>query len=763
MSRFGVWIERDGLPAFEYRADQREAVEAEWEPIPNPSTRQHWLMLGNRGIRFRATNDGTVALWDERFAGRWLTPMGEGGTGISLVEHEGEIWGSAAPTWPDGTVPVRTFGPGWFEIRMAHRKIELERLITCPENDRPWVLVRVRLRNLRNRPVSLTHVEEWKVSPSFVDVATPPAERGPLAKRLLRFDVSAERGRLTARLQPLPADQSETARLPATAFSGLDLALEPLGELAGEALHDRRLQPTLWFRSSHEIGPGESTDLWFRFGALESFDGGLVPADLLQGRLKDLQTRLPSALLPGIPEAGREIAWHAALLSGGASRDEVIGDHTLNQGSAYSFAMGFNGAARDPLQHALPLVYIEPQLALSVLRNTCSWADRHGDLPYALDGLKRPSRVLFQPSDQNLWALWLAAEYAAATGDLEAFARPLRLHGDPESDPVPLGEQLRRQFAFFSEEVGLGEHGHVRMRNADWNDAAVLLSGVDREVMAAEGESVLNSAFAAWVLPVYAGLCERLGDTPTAASARALGSSLRERVSGEWNGRWFRRAYAPGRGPIGEDDLWLEVQPWAIISGAATDDQARAVLRTIDERLRDGSPLGARIRWPMPESDVMGGRGEGTAGGVWFSINMTLIWAASRTGTPWARDEWQRMTLSAHATVYPDIWEGTLSGPDAYNSPESPRPGHTWGSALLSMQQFPVNNLHSHSQPLLAYLRLLGIEPQPDGSLATGRGGHFESPTFSLDEDGHGRLETTGTVRLRTAHGAVEGRRRLRW
>ncbi len=236
-------------------------------------------------------------------------------------------------------------------------------------------------------------------------------------------------------------------------------------------------------------------------------------------------------------------------------------------------------------------------------------------------------------------------------------------------------------------------------------------------------------------------------------------------MAAEWNGRWYTRAHVPGRPPLGVDDLWLEVQPWAILCGAADEDRARVLLATIDEHLRDDSPLGARIRWPVPpEGDVLGGPGEGTAGGIWFSVNMTLVWAASELDPELAWDEWRRMTLATHTRAYPDQWTGTLSGPDAYNGVESPRAGQSWGSPVLAMAANPLNNLHAHSQPLLAYLRLLGVEPGPDGELRVRGGAHWSSRTLRIDPDGHGELEALGPVRLDTPSGTVEGGPgRLRW
>jgi hypothetical protein len=65
--------------------------------------------------------------------------------------------------------------------------------------------------------------------------------------------------------------------------------------------------------------------------------------------------------------------------------------------------------------------------------------------------------------------------------------------------------------------------------------------------------------------------------------------------------------------------------------------------------------------------------------------------------------------------------------------------------------------MHSHAQPLLAYLRLLGIEPTSQGKLAVGRGGTFESQVFRLASDGHGSASVRGPVAVETSHGNVAG------
>ncbi len=760
VSLYGEWVMRAGVPAFVYDGDQDALPEAEWDPTIGPRTRRHWVVVGNQAIRMQAANDGTVALFDEGDGLRWLTAPDPVGTGVSILHDGDAVWGSEYGQRA-GTPPSRrTFGATWFQVRDVREELVLERTILCPEGAIPWLLVRVRLSlgAAAAGARAIRHVERWALRPRFLNLLETAAQRRERAERAVAYDLTAS-----------PAGIVATERFASPAVAGdaagfvigppATLVLERAGRTAGEAraTAEGSPHPTLEIETPLVLEPGTRRELWFRFGR-PAGEPPSRPSRLVSTSLRGLAARVPRAAARHAPEAQREIAWHAALLTGGLAVDRVIGGHTLDQGSAYSYSIGFNGAARDPLQHALPLVYIAPALALSVLRNTCAWATDSGDLPYALSAAKQPTNLLFRPSDQNLWALWLAAEYAAATGDLAAFDEPLAYHPARAAEPAPLREHLRRQFRFFVDQVGRGARGHVRMLNADWNDLAIDESGVERDLMIARGGSVLNSAMAAWVLDVFAGLAERLGDAALAAEARAQATELRGLVAQAWNGRWFHRAYAPGGDPIGDTQCWLEGQPWALLCGAADAAQAQSLLGTIDAGHRAGSPLGARLRWPATAAELATGAwGEGTAGGVWYAITMTLVWAAARVAPEMAWDEWRRMTLASHTAAYPGIWEGTLSGPDAWNAPESPRPGRTWAAPPISMQAFPVNNMHSHAQPLLAYLRLLGIEPTPSGSLAVGGGGRFRSETFRLEPSGHGRVRARGSVVVESRHGVARG------
>ncbi len=104
------------------------------------------------------------------------------------------------------------------------------------------------------------------------------------------------------------------------------------------------------------------------------------------------------------------------------------------------------------------------------------------------------------------------------------------------------------------------------------------------------------------------------------------------------------------------------------------------------------------------------GPGEMVNGGVWASLNQTLIWALAQVDPAMAWDEWLKNTFARHAEAYPDIWYSTWSGPDALHSVLSKHPGETPGGGFLRWTDFPVMNLHSHACALYSLSKLLGVE-----------------------------------------------------
>jgi hypothetical protein len=726
-SAFGAFRWRGGLPEFVYNGVGEAAA-------------RHIHMIGNRRIKMQVSQRGEVGLYDPYEAMRWLTAPQAGGTGghsqISEDAFEAEspmVWGSTYRLWPKDAAPERIFGVNRFEIAATHNGLTLRRTILMPEGEAPYLLIKVDLSLAPfSAARSVTHFEIWPLEPRFLKTFQGEKVRQDAAAGVT-YQIVKSSNAIVARedfgttmgTNGTPKALGLQAHAPLTVATEMS-ALKPEG----------RVHPSLCAQTSVTLQPGQTQSLYFTLG-LEGFAPDQSVPLVFSQSAKVIRRRLPTAHSALAPQAALEIPWHAAALVAGLSTDQGLPGHSLNQGGIYAYGLGSNASARDSLQHALPLVYFEPELALSVLKNTCAWGSPDGDLPYALKDDKSPYTSLLRPSDLNLWALWLATEYAAATDDLAAFEAPQPYHPIYGASPVSLKAHLIQQFRFFVDKVGRGERGHVRILNADWNDMALgpatAPNRQERDAMISSGSSVLNSAMASYVLKIFAGLMMRLGEGAVADEARSQALDLKLKVAEAWNGRFFDRAYRPGSGVMGRDRCWLEVQPWAILCGAATRTQAKALLKLIDEGHRRDSPLGARIIWPP---DPKASRpGEGTIGGIWYSINMTLIWAAASIDPNMAWDEWRRMSLKAHQQAYPTIFEGTLAGPDSWNAPEASRPGHTWATPAFAMQDYPVSNMHAHAQPILAYLRLLGVCPDETGHLSLKRakaalGGRFDSRTF---------------------------------
>ena len=497
------------------------------------------------------------------------------------------------------------------------------------------------------------------------------------------------------------------------------------------------------------LKPGESQTLYFAYGYLPlslppGKPGVFSLASLLARYRLDLAggwTRSSLAWkeervrleIPGEPWIDRELTWHHYYLRSNLTYDSFYQEHILSQGNVYQYVIGFQGAARDPLQHALPFTFTDPDMVKEVLRYTLKEVLPDGEIPYAVTGHGMRMAVPYQPSDQELWLLWLASEYVLATRDtdfLEEVIPTFPLYG-PKAGKAKVREVLQRCFYHLAIVTGKGKHGLLRLSNGDWNDVAVIgfVPKEQHEQVRKVGESVLNAAFATYVLDLYGQMSGYTGDPKLATEACALAEDQRKAVQDQWNGRWFRRSWlSESLGWIGEEVMWLEPQPWAILGGVANPVQTNTLVQSIDEQVRRSSPIGARLM-SKPQKESVAPPGQMNNAGIWPSINGTLVWALALADGRLAWDEWKKNSLAYHAEAYPETWYGIWSGPDAYNSTLSKYPGQTFfndkdltGEELdkvlelgTNWTDFPVFNMHPHAWPIYDAVRLLGVQFTPAG------------------------------------------------
>ncbi len=532
--------------------------------------------------------------------------------------------------------------------------------------------------------------------------------------------------------------------------SGLTRALD--GNLASSGP-----QTGLLLERTVELAPGEAKTLRFLYGYLpEGFKlDALIARYHTESALKqssgEWKQRGMRFDVSGEPWVRRETIWNYYYLRSSQTYDDFFAEHILNQNGFYQYGMGFQGAARDPLQHCLPFLFSDPEIVRSVLRYTLKEVRDDGSVPYGLTGhgVVAPM-VADNCSDIPLWLLWAVSEYVLATRDTEFLNEEIStLFSARSGQKATVRNLLARCFHHQINDVGVGMHGITRMLNDDWNDGLLdTWAATAFKECAEQGESVLNSAMSAWVFDQYARMLRFAGD-PTDLEAKATESSEKARLAAreQWNGRWLKRAWlGPTLGWLGETTLWIEPQPWAIVAGILTPAQNRELVTTMNNLLRQG-PIGAAQMSEGPDLHKPGAFAPGTCvrGAVWPSLNQTLIWALAGVDPQMAWDEWKKNSFARHADVYPDVWYGVWSGTDSYNSILSSHPGETVNDPYFHGTDFPVLNLHAHACSLYSITKLLNIEfteaglnISPELPIASYR---FDSPLIGVAKSPAGHYE----------------------
>lgn len=282
---------------------------------------------------------------------------------------------------------------------------------------------------------------------------------------------------LAADAYPLPVPLAPTAKPAATPKSPATAKTAPPVCLP-DAYMGPKEHPALVLQTDVELGPGEEVTLAFAFGfayqhgnprddaatstvpawptievpvsggspASEEAGSGdtwtvQLPADAMATEAATLEAWrrwLPSFdfPVPASPTAAtrslvsrgslrRELAWHAYYTRVSSQYDAFFDRTTLTQGFWYQYVAGNHSNARDPLQAAIPLVYLQPALARNTLMSVLSQATPDGEVPYAMQGHGLRECIIWVPGDTDVFLLWLATEYVFVTRDFNLLSETL--------------------------------------------------------------------------------------------------------------------------------------------------------------------------------------------------------------------------------------------------------------------------------------------------------------------------------------------------
>jgi len=739
---FGRWsADAEGLPRFDFAADPGARL-----VLPEGDARRCWHQVGNDRVIATAHAGGWTTLY---FCDRGFLRLSD--PDPARPARLGGVWsvfdaGGARLLWPftAGAIRRASWGMGYAEWEAEAGGVSLCRRVWAPFGDLPVLRADVSICGAAGG----TYEERWGLD--FY-----PLLLGGLMTRWSEppgGHSSRERLWWRAMMAASSASRAVTERLRRAYRKRLGLRLQERPHEATLAVvpeYDgpfkaRSLDQPAWFDSypkpvyfaalhgplpAHRldgdgialrapIGDG-TAEFSFLVGSIEETKW---PALLAEARAATREQsaqawrRQVRVQIPELPWAGREAAWHGYYLRSAQVRDDYFGARILPQGSAYGYVHGLHGAVRDYALAAVPLAFLDPDGARDNLRLIMQMTRANGVMYYSHAGFGKCTSAAMHdwPTDLPLFFLWALSEYVWASGARDFLDEVVPFYPRHDGASSTVRERVLLAWRYLRSEIGTGEHGLLRCGSGDWSDPISLMVE-SRRAFYRRGESGFNTAFAVYVLPRAADLiADRHPEI--AAQMRQFSCKLWAAMDRAWTGRWFLRGW-DGRGnPIGAEHLFLDGQVWALIAGIGGEQKCRTLIEEIRTRLDDPSPIGAMIL-DRPHPVRMGALGKGwdCNGGVWAAINGLLCWAYSLYEPELAWRNWKKQSLAAHATAYPNVWYGIWSGPDAYNAHYADHAGETFLHPATPMQEFPVMNSNAHALPLLALLRLAGVETTRDG------------------------------------------------
>lgn len=401
------------------------------------------------------------------------------------------------------------------------------------------------------------------------------------------------------------------------------------------------------------------------------------------------------------PQFRREMQWNVAVLEAMASWREYYDETIIPQGCMYDYAWGVFASSRDIAQQALPLCHTNPALARSTLRFIVKRTAPDGEVKLTDQGLGWVAPTPMQTSDQQLYFFLLLAEYLRVTQDSTLLSERLAYYPAENSGADTVFAHVRQAFIFLRDRISVGRQGLVRLWNSDWNDLFYEWQTKGSYDYTFEtAESCMTTAMAIVILGDLAPLLRRANDPQAPELADAMlqyrSELLRAWMSDLGDRPFPRRAWTDATTSLGEDDLWLEPQGFALLIPEMGTARKRVLLTEIQRRVLESEKMGARqIEKPLVHPGTPQGSREN--GGFWYALHGPLVLGVATIDHDLATSLLKRMTFSNYAKAFPNYWTGRWSASDSLDSSLLPTEGLSANITYCA---------HAHAWPLYCYLRL---------------------------------------------------------
>ena len=396
-----------------------------------------------------------------------------------------------------------------------------------------------------------------------------------------------------------------------------------------------------------------------------------------------------------------EMQWNVAVLEAMATWREYYNETIIPQGCMYDYVWGVVASSRDVAQQALPLCHTNPALARSTLRYILKRTVPDGEIKLMDQGFGWVASTPMQTSDQQLYFFMLLSEYLRVTGDTAFLTERICYYPLENAGSDTVLVHVRQSFLFLRDRVNIGRHGLVRLWNSDWNDLFYSWATKGSYNSTFEtAESLMNTAMALVLLRDLQSQLRRASNPEATALADAM-LALRAQLLDAWmrdlGDRPFpRRAWTDGATSLGEDDMWLEPQGFALMIPEMSSERKQILLTELKRRLLAPEKMGARqIEKPLVHPGTPEGSREN--GGFWFALHGPLVLGTATVNRDLAEQFLQRMTFGHYAASFPAYWTGMWSASDSLDSSLVPTEGLSVNIPYCA---------HAHAWPLYCYIRL---------------------------------------------------------